>query len=197
MYSDIKIRVAAAEDAGDILAIYAPYVRSTAISFEYEVPSIDEFTERIRCVEEKYPYLVAEAEGEIIGYAYVSAFKKRPAYHWAVETSIYIKMDKKRLGIGRRLYEVLENILKAQGILNLYASVAFIEKEDEYLTNDSVRFHEKMGYQIVGKYSKCGCKFGRWYDVVNMEKYIGSHVDNQPRVKAFSEIKDTIDQFLG
>lgn len=190
--NNIKIRIATAEDAGELLSIYAPYVRNTAITFEYEVPSVDEFTERIRNVEGKYPYLVAEAEGEILGYAYVSAFKKRPAYGWAVETSIYIKSDKKGLGIGRRLYEVLEKILKAQGVLNLYACIAFAEKEDEYLTNDSVRFHEKMGYQLVGKYTKCGCKFNRWYDMVCMEKHIGDHSSNQPTVKPFTDIKQQL-----
>jgi phosphinothricin acetyltransferase len=189
MITDINIRIAAVEDAGELLAIYAPYVRNTAISFEWEVPSIDEFAERVRSVEEKYPYLVAEAEGKILGYAYVSPFKKRPAYSWAVETSIYIKSDKKRLGIGRRLYETLEKYLQAQGVLNLYACIAFTEKEDEHLTNDSVRFHEKMGYQPVGRCNKCGYKFGRWYDVVYMEKQIGEHVEDQPRVIPFTDIR--------
>ena len=113
------IRVATEADAEEILAIYAKYIEQTAITFEYVVPSIEEFRGRIRHTLERFPYLAAEKDGKIAGYAYVSPFKERAAYDWSVETSIYVDMEQKRSGIGRKLYEELENILKQQGILNV------------------------------------------------------------------------------
>lgn len=136
------IRVATEADAEEILAIYAKYIEQTAITFEYVVPSIEEFRGRIRHTLERFPYLIAEKDGKIAGYAYVSPFKERAAYDWSVETSIYVDMEQKRSGIGRRLYEELENILKQQGILNVNACIAYPQAEDEYLTKDSVLFHE-------------------------------------------------------
>ena len=121
MSEKIMIRTATTNDAEAILAIYAPYVEMTAITFEYEIPGIEEFRERIRNVLKKYPYLVAEAEGEIVGYAYAGPFKGRAAYDWAVETTIYVDRSRKRMGIGRKLYDKLEEALRKQGILNMEA----------------------------------------------------------------------------
>ena len=173
MNSGIQIRVAGEADAEALLAIYAPYVQHTAITFEYEVPSAEEFRGRIRNVLRRYPYLAAEDGGEIVGYAYVSPFKERAAYDWAVETSIYVRQDRKRGGVGRRLYQALEDILKAQGVLNLNACIACSVREDEYLTRDSIACHQRLGYQMVGEFHQCGCKFGRWYNMVWMETSIG------------------------
>jgi phosphinothricin acetyltransferase len=164
------------------LEIYAPYVEHTAITFEYEVPTVAEFKNRIETTLKKYPYLVAEKDKELLGYAYAGAFKERAAYDWAVETSIYVRMDLKRQGIGSFLYATLEKALKAQGILNLNACIAYAVCEDEFLTNDSVYYHEKQGYIKVAHFHKCGYKFNRWYDMVWMEKIIGEHTDNQPRI---------------
>lgn len=186
----IKIRIATARDAADLLKIYAPYVEKTAITFEKEIPSKEEFADRIRSVLEKYPYLVAVVDDEIAGYAYAGAFKDRAAYDWAVETSVYVAMDKKRMGIGKMLYQALEKMLKEQNILNLYACIAYPPIEDEFLAKDSVHFHEHMGYRIVGEFDRCGYKFDRWYNMVFMEKQIGKHLKNQPKVKWFSQIKE-------
>jgi phosphinothricin acetyltransferase len=182
---DITIRTATVKDAEGLLNIYAPYVENTAITFEYEVPTVSEFGKRIEKVLERYPYLVAVRGGEILGYAYASTFKDRAAYDWAVETSIYVRMDKKREGIGSLLYNALEEALAQQGILNLNACIAYTDKEDDYLTNDSVRYHEKCGYKTVAHFHKCGYKNNTWYDMVWMEKFIGEHVENQPSVKPF------------
>ena len=176
MKENIKIRVASTEDAGELLEIYKPYVEHTAITFEYEVPDIEEFTNRIKNTKKTYPYLVAEYQGEILGYAYAGAFKERAAYDWAVETSIYVRQNQKRMGVGSLLYEKLEEILKKQGILNVNACIAYPQKEDPYLTKDSVFFHEKSGYSMVGKFHACWYKFNRWYDMVWMEKMIGEHL---------------------
>ena len=173
---DIIIRNAKVTDAKAIQTIYTPYVESTAITFEYNVPSEKEFCRRIETVQQKYPWIVAEINGQVVGYAYASAFKPRDAYQWAIETSIYVDNNNKRSGIGRQLHEALEQRLKMQGILNMNACISFIEPEDEYLTQDSVRFHERLGYQKVAHFHQCGKKFNRWYDMIWMEKMIGEHL---------------------
>ena len=193
MEQEFTIRKASVIDAAAILAIYAPYVEETAITFEYTVPTLSEFKERIRNVLKKYPYIVAEKDGTIAGYAYVSPFHERAAYSWAVETSIYIDKNLRKTGLGKRLYKALEDILKKQGILNLNACIAYPEKEDRYLTKNSVEFHEHLGYSMVGEFHKCGYKFNRWYNMVWMEKIIGDHLSEQPPVKSFDEVLKEID----
>ena len=128
-----------------------------------------------------------------MGYAYAGAFKERAAYDWSVETSIYVWQNQKRMGVGSLLYERLEEILKKQGILNVNACIAYPQEEDPYLTKDSVFFHEKFGYSMVGKFHVCGYKFNRWYDMVWMEKMIGEHLEKQPSIIPFSEIEHTLD----
>ena len=182
---DIVIRAATVSDAHELLAIYAPYVTDTAITFEYSVPSIEEFEQRMRSTLEKYPYLVAEQDGKIVGYAYATAFRVRAAYIWSVETSIYVRGDAKRRGIGAALYAALEERLAKQHITNIYACIAVPCGEDPYLTRDSVRFHERLGYRHVGEYEKCANKFGRWYSMVMMEKIIADHSDPQPEFIPF------------
>lgn len=179
---NLKIRMVQEEDAEGLLQIYAPYIKNTAITFEYEVPTVEKFAERISKTLSRYPYLVAQIENEIVGYAYAGSFKERKAYDWAIETSIYIRPDMKRKGIGRTLHEDLEKVLKQQKILNMNACIAYPAEEDEYLTRDSVRFHESLGYRMVGRFHKCGYKFNRWYDMVWMEKMIGEHVEQQPEI---------------
>ena len=186
--SSYNIRLATADDAEELLDIYRYYVEKTAITYEYEVPTVSEFKSRIEKVLEDFPYLVVEEVSSgndtenagnirIVGYAYASKFHERAAYQWCVEMSIYLDKDCKRNGLGRALYEELEKRLKDMGILNLYSCIGYPEKEDEYLTYDSVRFHEKMGYKLIGHFHKCGFKFGKWYDMVWMEKIIGEHGD--------------------
>lgn len=172
---NIELRTATVDDAEEILAIYSPYVKNTAVSFEYEPPTIEEFRERIRKTLEKFPYLVAVCDNEIVGYAYAGQFHPRAAFLHSAELSIYLKHDMRGKGIGRKLYSEIEKILKQKGFINLYALVAYAEEEDEYITHDSVIFHEVMGYKTVGRCNKCGCKFGRWYDILYMEKFIGAH----------------------
>ena len=175
MDNDVRIRTAEIGDAEEIRKIYAPYVEKTAITFEYEVPSLEEFTDRMKKTLQKYPYLVAEKDGEILGYAYTGPFVGRAAYDWAVEVTIYLKENKQKLGLGRRLYHAIEGICKAQNITNLYACIGYPEKEDEYLTLNSVQFHAHMGYHMAGEFHQCGYKFGRWYHMVWMEKIICTH----------------------
>ena len=154
---EIVIRVAALDDAEELLEIYAPYVRETAITFEYEVPSLEEFRERIAHTLEKYPYLVAEHDGKIVGYAYVSPFKERAAYTWSVETSIYVDQNCKRMGIGKKLHSALEHCLKEMGISYSMLcdsgarKVWLIYREEEILEilgkKEYSEFLDTLGYQ--------------------------------------------------
>lgn len=182
------IRAATPDDAEEILKIYAPYVLNTAITFEYEVPSLGEFRGRMEKTLQRYPYLAAVSGGEIAGYAYTGAFVGRTAYDWAAETTIYLAGDKKKMGLGRRLYQALEDVSRAQNIINLNACIGCPEADDEYLTMNSAQFHAHMGYALIGRFHKCGYKFGRWYDMIWMEKLLGGHPDKPPAVIPFPEL---------
>ena len=172
----VKIRSAVPNDAKRLLEIYAYYVANTAVSFEYDVPTEEEFRIRIKNTLQKYPYLVLEEDGIIQGYTYAGVFKIRAAYARSCEVSIYVDRNTKRRGYGRMLYEALEEMLKKQGILNMYACIAHPIVEDEYLSKDSVKFHRHLGFTLVGEFHKCSYKFGRWYNMIWMEKIIGEHV---------------------
>ena len=196
--ASIKLRMATIEDAQELVRIYAPYVETTAISFEYETPSAEEFAARIAEVLERFPYLAAVCDGEIVGYAYAHPYGVRKAYSWSVELSVYIRRDCRGMGIGRRLYEAMEVILKAQNITNLYVLVAGVDEEDAYLTHDSQKFHLAMGYAYVGRLHKAGYKFGHWYDMITMEKIIGEHPEHtQPDVVPIDALSDEILRMAG
>lgn len=171
MCKDITIRMATIMDAQRLLEIYAPYVTDTSITFEYTVPTIEEFKKRIENILMKYPYLVAEKENKILGYAYAGCFKSRAAYDWSVETSIYIDKNGRNKGIGKKLYFELEKILKKQNITNVNACIT-------YPNPSSIGFHEHMGYRKVAHFTKCGYKFDKWHDMIWMEKIINDHKVN-------------------
>ncbi|MEL7609391.1 MAG: N-acetyltransferase family protein [Bacillota bacterium] len=175
MDADISIKTATEADAKEIREIYAPYVTDTAVTFEYDIPSVAEFSRRIKDTLQMYPYIVALQEGRIVGYAYASAFRERAAYNWAVETTVYLKQDCRGKGLGTKLYLALEDILKRQNIINLNACIAYTPVEDVHLDHASMAFHERLGYSKVAHFTKCGYKFGAWYDMIWMEKVIGEH----------------------
>ncbi len=188
MTQDLIVRLATEADAPALAVIYEPYVRETAITFEYVPPTAKEFAERMRRTMEFYPYVVAVLDGAIVGYAYAGTFKDRPAYDWAVETSIYVAQGYPGRGIGRALHDRLEVLLRAQGILNMYACIAVPDGEgDETLTRNSQHFHEHLGYRLVGEFYRCGHKGARWYNMVWMEKMLGEHRPDQPAVRPFPE----------
>lgn len=170
-----EIRNAEIAGAGYLLEIYDYYVKNTAITFEYETPSLNDFMARMEKTMKWYPYLVAIVDGRIEGCTYAGVFKDRAAYDWFSETTIYIAHDARKSGFGRLLYEALEEKLKAMGILNMYACIGYPDDEDEYLTRNSAEFHEHLGYSKVGEFHKCSYKFGRWYNMIWMEKIIGEH----------------------
>lgn len=278
-------RVARPEDAEALLAIYAPYVEETAITFEYEVPSVEAFRARIAHTLATYPYIVAVEEQEanagtghvdgasvscidraeanadtahvdgasvssapasgagevteahrtsehIIGYAYVGRLHERAAYDWSVETSIYVDRRARKHGLGRQLYERLEAILRAMNIISVNACIAYPGTmntvaaadrlqdahigigdpntadrtrkdlregsadsgvdigEDPYLNTNSPDFHAHLGYQLVGHFHACAYKFDRWYDMIWMEKCIGTHTDTPAPVRFLTDAPD-------
>ena len=183
------IRPARPEDAAALLAIYAPYVEKTAVTFEYQPPSLEEFAGRIRRTLARYPYLAAEREGRILGYAYAGPFHPRPAYDWSAEASIYVADAARGSGVGGALYRALEQLLAAQGILNVNACIAVpCGAHDPYLTGHSAEFHAHWGYQLVGRFHRCGYKFGRWYDMIWMEKFLGEHPERPRAVVPFPQV---------
>lgn len=172
MKNNFTIRQARLEDAARLLEIYSYYVQETAVSFEWKVPSLANFRGRISRTLKNFPYLVAERDGKILGYAYAHEFIGREAYKISAELTIYLDKDERQQGIGRKLYETLEEILKNSGIKNVYACVGTVEQADEFLNDDSKNFHERLGFRTVGVFKNCAEKFGRRYGMIWMEKIL-------------------------
>ena len=157
------IRIATEADVPAMLAIYAPYIENTTITFEYNVPSEEEFRTRFRDITAQFPWLVWEEEGKVLGYAYGSAPFARDAYRWCAEDSIYLSPEAQGRGIGTRLCTALEKVLFYQGYRRIYALITAENKA-------SVTFHEKLGYVKRGDFPDAGYKFGRWIGVIWMDK---------------------------
>lgn len=181
---NMKMRIATVADATEILAIYEYYILNTAITFEYDIPTVADFERRIAGTLEKYPYIVGEVDGKVVGYAYVSAFKGRAAYDWSVETSIYVDKDFHGLGLGKILYDKLDELCKLQNITNMNACIAYPNPE-------SVEFHKKVGYETVAHFHKCAYKLDQWFDMIWMEKFIADHDDPPKNVVPFSQLSLT------
>lgn len=184
---EVLIRDARLDDAPALLEIYAYYIENTAVTYELEVPSAEEFRQRIEQTLLKYPYLVAESSGRIVGYAYAGRFHPRAAYDWSAELSIYIAKEFTHCGIGRKLYGALEKKLAQMGIVNLYACIASPDVPDEYLDGNSVEFHRHLGFRLAGTFHNCASKFGRWYSMVWMERLIGEHLPSPENVRFLSK----------
>ncbi len=157
------IRIATEADVPAILDIYAPYILSSTATFEYDVPTREAFLQRFRTITARFPWLVWEEGGEILGYAYASAPYERAAFAWCAEPSVYLRPEARGRGIAARLYAALEKILDIQGYQVLYALITA-----ENIS--SVRFHEKCGYVKSVEFTDCGYKFGRWLGLIWMEK---------------------------
>ena len=191
MISEFQIRAAKAEDAQEVLDIYAYYVEHTAITYEYEVPVLEDFRKRICHTLEKYPYLVAETpDGQIIGYAYAGPYHVRAAYAWNAEMTIYMDHSQRGYGAGKQLYLLLEKILKAQGIVNAIALVTPPATDADKGEYNSVHFHERMGYELAGRVVYSGYKFHKWFDTVTMVKRLGTPQEEMPELKRFDEVRD-------
>lgn len=157
------IRLATPGDIPAMRSIYAPYVLSTGYSFEYSVPTEEEFARRLESYTRQMPWLVWEEDGQVLGYAYGSLPFTREAYAWCGEVSIYLAPEIHGRGIGKQMYAVLEEILWRQGYRVIYS---LITTEN----TPSLAFHEAMGYRVTATFPDCGFKFGRWLGIVWMEK---------------------------
>ena len=160
------IRIATEADVPQMLAIYAPYIENTTITFEYNVPTEAEFSQRFREITRQFPWLVWEESGKILGYAYGSAPFHRDAYRWCAEDSVYLLPEAQGRGIGKKLCLALEKVLAFQGYRRIYA---LITAENQV----SVSFHQKLGYTLRGSLPDAGYKFGRWIGVFWMDKPLG------------------------
>lgn len=179
------IRMATAADAGQIAAIYAPYVVSAVTSFEMEPPDAAETGRRIAEVLETHPWLVVERSGELLGYARAGRFKDRAAYDWSVEMSVYIRADAHRRGVGRALYTAMFGILVLQGYYMAYAGVT--------LPNPgSVALHESLGFTPVGIYHAAGYKFGAWHDVGWWQRALQPLVIGPDAPRALAAVVETL-----
>ena len=191
---DVRLRAAAPGDAAAVRRIYAPYVRESAATFRTEVPSVGDVRERIaetRAAEE-YPWYVAvaddaESSGDgVVGYAYASRLRERPAYRWAVETSIYVDRDARRSGIGTRLYDRLLDTLERQGYCSAYAALGMPNPESE-------AFHERCGFERVGRFPAAGFKLGGWHDVVWYRRALREPDGEPAEPRPLSAVDDAFD----
>lgn len=186
------IRTATLDDAPRLVEIYDYYVRNTVITFEYATPTVEEFRERMSNIMKRYPYLVAEQDGDIVGYTYARSFIARASCYWAVETTIYMDATTRHAGVGGKMHTALEEMLQAMGIIDLYACISYPKQDDEYLDHNSANFHAHMGYETVGHFADCGFKFNRWYDMVWMKKTLGPRPECPPPLRTFDEVKNIL-----
>ena len=178
------LRFAKPDDAEKLLEIYAPFVASSDrtlsdVSFEYEVPSVAEFTERIKNISADYPYIVCEHEGRLLGYVYAHPYIQRAAYQWGAEVTIYLAPEGQGRGLGKGMYAALEALLR----LHCH-SYACITASNEH----SVKMHEACGYKIIGTFNNTGFKHGHWLDMVLMEKVIAEHPKQPELIKKIGEL---------
>lgn len=175
------LRFARMSDAERILEIYRPYVLETAITFEEELPSPEEFRNRILTISAEYPYLVCESEGSVMAYAYAHRYQERASYRWNAELSVYVERSALRRGFGKALYGALLELLSLQGVRNVYALITVPNQNSEAL-------HEAMGFRRLGEYRQTGYKRGEWHDVALFEKSIGGHGFNPPPLRPIGDL---------
>jgi phosphinothricin acetyltransferase len=154
-----RIRSIEVSDAAAVRDIYAPFVSDGATSFEVVPPDVSEMERRIMDLRARYPWLVFESDGKVLGFAYGSPHRARPAYQWCVDVSVYINSDWQHRGIGRALYTALLALLRRQGYFNAYAGIALPNRA-------SVGLHESFGFTPIGIFERTGYKFGQWHDVI-------------------------------
>ena len=161
-----QLRFAVEQDAEALLEIYRPYVETTSITFETEVPTVEEFAGRIRDTLTKCPYLVIEEDGAILGYAYAHPFHQRAAYGWTVESSVYVRQDVRHGHVGSLLYQALMERLERQGVRNVCAVVTVPNEP-------SMAFHTRMGFTSAGILPNFGYKMGEWHGVEYLYRQLG------------------------
>lgn len=152
------IRAITDGDIEQVLALYNYYIRETTITFETEELSFEVFYKRVHDIMDRYPFLVYEEDGRILGYVYLAEFNSRAAYQWSADLSIYVDKDLRHRGIGGQLYQAIEKLAIDQGFVNI---VSLITEENK----NSVEFHKRLGFEFIGTFNQIGYKFGRWLGV--------------------------------
>jgi L-amino acid N-acyltransferase YncA len=178
------IRLATEDDAAPVRDIYAPFCESTPVSFETESPALEEIERRIRKTLERFPWLVCEAGGQVLGFAYAGPHRERAAYRWSVDVTVYVREGQHRLGVGRALYASLARVLELQGYYNAYAGITLPNAA-------SVGLHEAMGFRPVGVYRNVGYKLGAWHDVGWWCRPLRSFEPEPGEPKALPEVRET------
>lgn len=186
MKKDKKIRLAIESDVESILEVYTPFITDTVITFEYKVPTVKEFGQRMAEIQQRYPWFVCEVNNNIVGYAYASRFNEREAYDWSADFSIYIRPEFHRRNIGKALYYTLFETLKLQGYYNAYAGVTLPNIKSEGL-------HESFGFKSAGVYHNVGYKLGSWHDVKWYELKINEHIREPLKPKNINEISSSVE----
>jgi phosphinothricin acetyltransferase len=184
--NNFAIRLIKENDAAAILDIYKPYVLNTAITFEYDVPTIDEYSERIKANTSEYPWLVCTQNEKIVGYAYASKFRYRTAYQWSPESTIYLSPDVQGRGIAGVLYQTLFSILRLQGYFNVYAGVAIPNTKSEGL-------HLALGFKEIGVFENIGYKLGKWHNTRWFQLKLREHVDQPVPPGKIMDIQNTLE----
>lgn len=172
----MEIRTVTLDDAAALAEIYAPYALESTVTFDTGAPSAEWFAEKIKSIAAFYPFIVCEEGGEILGYAYAHEFRPRSAFIWSVETTVYVRTNRRGGGVGKSMCYRLEQLLKEMGVVNLYACITDTNAE-------SVAFHEKLGYKYIGRFENCGYKLGHWLGIIWLGKVIGGHSDPPGEVK--------------
>ncbi len=175
-----KIRCASAEDADGILAIYAPIVRETTISFELEPPTRAQMRSRIEATLERLPWLVCEVDGQVAGYAYASRHRERAAYQWSADVSVYVAAECRGQGLGRKLYKPLLAMLEDLGYYSALAGIVLPNPA-------SVGLHESMGFRPIAIYRNIGYKLGAWRDVGWWQRKLREYGDNPQTPMAMAQ----------
>ena len=189
------VRAAPLQDAARLLEIYTPFVISedsslSNVSFELEIPSLEEFRQRIVDISTKFPYLVAQVGDELWGYVYCHPYRERLAYQWSVEVTIYLAPVGQGKGLGRVLYEAMEEILRLQGITMAYSCITLGNEH-------SIKMHEALGYRLIGTFSKSGYKNGQWLDTVWLEKELQPCPAQPENMRSWRELEAAkVDQIL-
>ena len=181
----VNIRLVKEADYAGMLEVYKPNVLNTAITFEYEVPSIEEYAKRINNIVTHYPCLVCEQNGVIAGFAYAGLFRVKDAYQWSTESTIYVSENFQKKGIARALYDALLSVLELQGFVNVYGAVTIPNPASE-------RLHSSVGFAEIGLFEKIGFKHGKWHDLKWYEMYLVEHPKNPVPPVSINYIKETV-----
>ncbi len=169
----VSVRFVQNNDAKGLIEIYAPYVTETPITCECEVPSVQEFQDRIQKISKTFPYVVCEIDGELVGYSYASLHKERAAYRWDSDATVYVSSNYHRNKIGTALYNCMLELNKLQGFYNIYAVVTTANE-------GSIKFHEAFGFVPMGTYTNTAFKLGKWHNITVMEKKLKEY-DLEPK----------------